>query len=147
MVLALTPRQWRALVDATGLAAEIGAIEAAGGVNLKRESDRWRCRAEIARVLETWIGARTQSQVRSAFDEHGVLWGPYQTFKELVELDPRASTANPLLAEVEHAGAGRYLTPGSPLRFGRTPAAAPRGAPALGQHNAEVFGELRAADR
>jgi len=60
----------------------------------------------------------------------------------LVQEDPRGSTANPLFAEVDHPGLGRYLTNGSPLRFGAVPTVAPRPAPALGQHTAKVLSEF-----
>ena len=71
----------------------------------------------IAAILRPWFAARTLAQVREAFAGTGVSWGPYQTFRQLVEEDPRCSPANPMFQEVEHPGVGRYLTPGSPLDF------------------------------
>ena len=85
---------------------------------------------------------RDLAEVGKAFERHGVLWGPYQTFKQLVTEDPRASTANPMFAKVEHPGLGGLLTAGSPLRFSAAAPVPPRRAPALGEHTEEVLREF-----
>jgi len=56
-----------------------------------------------------------------------VCWGPYQTFTQMVAEDARCSPANPLFAEVEQPGIGRYLMPGAPHQFGAAARAHPRG--------------------
>ena len=132
IVLALTPRQWRCLGQATGLTERFSELGARLGLDFREEGDRWRGRQQICELLASWIGGRGLADVRNLFDKHGVLWGPYQTFKQLVAEDPQASTANPLFEEVEHPGLGRYLTSGSPLRFGAAAAVSPRAAPELG---------------
>jgi 2-methylfumaryl-CoA isomerase len=142
MVLALTPRQWRSLREATQLTVPIEEVEARLGLDFRKEGDRWRGRQEICELLEPWIAKRDFVTVREIFERHAVLWGPYQTLKQLIAEDPRASTANPLFAEVNHPGVGRYLTAGSPLRFSGSAAVPPRPAPALGQHTAEVLREF-----
>jgi 2-methylfumaryl-CoA isomerase len=142
MVLALTARQWRSLGEATGLTDTFREVEHETGLDLSKEGDRWQARHRVCEVLEPWIRVRSEGEVRAIFDAHGILWGPYQTFKELVAGDPRASTANPLFAEVEHPGIGTFLTGGSPLRFGAAAAVPPRPSPSLGQHTDDVMREL-----
>jgi 2-methylfumaryl-CoA isomerase len=142
MVLALTPRQWRSLVEATGLSGEFRNLEARLGLYFNNEGDRWRGRQEICELLQAWIAVRTLTSVAASFDTHKVLWGPYQTFKELVAEDPRASAANPLFADVDHPGLGTYPTPGSPLRFGAADAVPPKPAPTVGEHTDEVVREF-----
>ncbi len=142
MVLALTPRQWRSLVQATGLTDRLREIEVRDGFDFRHEGERWRGRQRICELLDEWIGERELGEIRNAFEAHGVLWGPYQTFKELVAGDPRASEANPMFGEVEHPGLGRYVTAGSPLRFGATAPVPPSPSPSLGQHTQEVLREL-----
>jgi 2-methylfumaryl-CoA isomerase len=142
MVLVLTPRQWRGLLDATTLRESFAELEARQGLDLKREADRWRARREICELLEPWIAQKSLAEVRATFDECGVLWGPYQTFKQLLAEDPRASEANPMFAMVDHPGVGGYLTTGSPLRFSASAPVPPRAAPELGRHTKEVMGEL-----
>jgi 2-methylfumaryl-CoA isomerase len=142
VVLALTPRQWRSLVEATGLSGEFRNLEARLGLYFNNEGDRWRGRQEICELLQAWIAVRNLSSVASAFDAQNVMWGPYQTFKELVAGDPRASAANALFADIDHPEFGTYPTPGSPLRFGAADAVRPKPAPKLGEHTEEVLREF-----
>src|SRR5260370_34847632 len=114
--LARTPRQWRSLVEATGLSGEFRNLEARLGLYFNNEGDRWRGRREICELLQAWIAVRNLSSVASVFDAQNGMWGPYQTFKELVASDPPASAANPLFANIHHPGPRAYPTPGSPPR-------------------------------
>ena len=142
MVLALTPRQWRGLGEATGLTENFAELANRLGLDLDQEGDRWRTRKEISDLIEPWIAQRKLTDVRAAFDEHRVLWGPYQTFKQLLAEDPRASAVNPMFAMVDHPGVGRYLTTASPLRFSAAAPVPPGAAPELGRHTKEVLHEL-----
>lgn len=142
MVLALTPRQWSSLGAATGLTGAFSALESRVGADFRREGDRWIHRMPLFELLDSWMAERDLAEIRVRFDNHGVLWGPYQTVKQLVSEDPRASTTNPMFEKVDHPGLGRFLTTGSPLRFGGVERIAPRRAPALGEHTAEVLREF-----
>jgi len=142
MAVALTARQWRALVDATGTEAAFKSVERATGGNLDTESGRYEARDLIAAILRPWFGARSLADIRTAFANTGVSWGPYQTFRQLVDEDPRASTANPMFQVIEHPGVGRYLAPRSPLDFAQLGRIPIRRAPLLGEHTEEVLIEL-----
>ncbi|MDQ6772904.1 MAG: CoA transferase [Candidatus Dormibacteraeota bacterium] len=85
MVLALTPRQWRSLAMAAGLEPDAIAPD------LRLEGERWRHRAAIGVALEAWIGQRTLAEVGTAFNAQEVLWGPYRTFQQVLDEDPRAA--------------------------------------------------------
>jgi 2-methylfumaryl-CoA isomerase len=139
MIVALTGRQWRALQDVTGIHEACRKIEEATGHDLSTETGRYEGRDFIAALLRPWFAARDLAAVREAFAGTGVSWGPYQTFRQLVEEDPRASTANPMFSMVEHPGIGTYLTPGSPLDFSSVPRVPVAPAPLLGQHTEEVL--------
>lgn len=148
MVVALTPRQWRALRDATGLDEAFAALERAVGVDLRQESERYRARDLIAAVLRPWFAARDLDEVRAAFTGTGVSWGPYQTFAQLVAEDPRCSADHPGWEELEHPGVGTYLMPGSPVAFGACAAVPVRRAPQLGEHTEEILADdLGLSDR
>ncbi|MGH2947260.1 MAG: CoA transferase [Solirubrobacteraceae bacterium] len=139
MVVALTGRQWTALVDVTGTAEAFRSLEAVTGHDLSSEDGRFGARDLIAAVLRPWFEARGLDEIRAAFAGTGVSWGPYQTFRQLVEEDPRASEANPLFSTLEQPGIGSYLVPASPLEMtasGRQPA---RRAPLLGEHTDEIL--------
>jgi 2-methylfumaryl-CoA isomerase len=148
MVVALTARQWHALVKATDTAGAFDGIEQTMGYDLATETGRYEARDLIAAILRPWFESRTLAEVRDAFTGTGVSWGPYQTFRQLVSEDPRASTANPMFEEIEHPGVGRYIAPRSPLHFeplGRLPV---RRAPMLGEHTEEILAEvLRLGER
>lgn len=142
MVVALTARQWSALQDVTAIREPCESIERATGYDLDTETGRFEGRDLIAALLRPWFAARDLGEVREAFAGTGVSWGPYQTFRQLVEEDPRASTANPMFEEVEQPGVGTYLMPGTPLDFSafdRTPV---RRAPLLGEHTEEILAEV-----
>lgn len=142
MVVALTARQWRALREATGIGEACERIEQVTGHDLDTESGRWEARDLLAALLRPWFAARDLAAVRAAFAGTGVSWGPYQTFRQLVEEDPRCSPANPLFAEVEQPGIGTYLAPVSPLDFAAAARVPVRPAPRLGEHTEQILAEL-----
>jgi 2-methylfumaryl-CoA isomerase len=142
MVVALTARQWLALVEATQTQGAFAGLEGATGHDLGTESGRFAARDLIAAVLRPWFESRTLAEIRETFAGTGVSWGPYQTFRQLVTEDPRVSTANPMFQEIEQPGVGRYLAPASPIDpqpLGRVPV---KRAPVLGEHTDEVLSEL-----
>ncbi len=139
MVVALTARQWRALQDVTELHEACRGLEQVSGHDLSSEAGRYEARDLIAALLRPWFAQREMSEIRAAFAGTGVSWGPYQTFKQLVEEDERCSPANPLFSEVEHPGLGSYLMPGSPLHFAAFEREPARRAPLLGEHTEEVL--------
>lgn len=142
MVVAISARQWASLQEATGIGEARRSIELATGQDLSTESGRFEARDLIAAILRPWFSARDLASVREAFAGTGVCWGPYQTFRQLLDEDPRCSTANPMFEEVEHPGVGSYLMPGSPLHFSGAERQAVRRAPTLGEHTEEILAEV-----
>jgi 2-methylfumaryl-CoA isomerase len=142
MVVALTARQWTALVEATGIEEACGSIERATGHDLSTESGRFQARDLIAALLLPWFAARDLATIRAQFAGTNVSWGPYQTFRQLVTEDPRCSTTNPIFGEIEHPGVGAYLMPGSPLDFSRVQRAETHRAPLLGENTDEILGDV-----
>ena len=142
MVVAISLKQWQSLADATNITAHLPAIEKALGVDLRKEGDRFRARDAIAAFVAPFIAGHTLDELREIFDAQGVCWGPYQTFTQLVNDDPRCSTDNPMFAKVDQPGVGRVLVPGSPLAFSEIPRDRPVPAPVLGQHTDEVLAEV-----
>lgn len=141
MVVGLTRRQWDSLATATGIAPGLPSIERAQGVDLQEEGDRFRARDAIADLIALWCADRTLSEIATIFEQHSVCWGPYQTFRQLVDEDDRCSPDNPMWVELHQPGIGVTRTPGSPLAFGNLPRRPPRPAPALGEHTAQILAE------
>lgn len=144
MVVGLTRRQWEALREATELKEAFAALEETLELSLDEEGNRFRARQRIAELIEPWVASRTLEEVGYRFDRHGVCWGPYQTFSQLVSSDPRCSTANPMFGEIEQPGIGTYLMPGSPLGFSAVPRLPPQPAPLLGEDTDEVLATILA---
>src|SRR5271170_3841948 len=142
MIIALTPRQWRALGRATGLGDELAALGPRLGVDLDTEAGRFAARDAIAEFVAPWCAGKTVAEIETIFAGSGVLWGPFQDFATLVNRDSRCSTANPLFAEIDQPGIGRYLAPGLPLDFSAAPREPTRPAPLLGQHTDLVLSEV-----
>ncbi len=142
MIVALTLRQWEGLVEATGLHEAFDNLEQMMDVDLTKEGDRFEAREVIGALLKPWTSRRTQAEIGEILDAHGVSWGPYQTFMELVEEDPRCSPDNPMFAELDQPGIGSYLMPGSPLDFGGLERVPVSRAPRLGEHTDEILTDL-----
>jgi 2-methylfumaryl-CoA isomerase len=142
MVVALTARQWRALVQITEIGEACAKIAEVMGYDLDTETGRFEGRDLIAGLLRPWFASRELSEIRQAFTGTGVSWGSYQTFRQLVNEDPRCSPANPMFSTLQQPGIGEYLVPASPLEFSAQGRLPPRRAPVLGEHTDQVLAEL-----
>ena len=139
MLVAITRRQWRNLVAATGLEQEFQQVETQSGLDLNQEGDRYQATDAITSLLEPWCVRHDLADLASIFDAHGVCWGPYRTFSELLRQDPRCSAKNPVFSTVRQPGIGEYLMPGSPLRFAAEQRQPARPAPQLGADTDEIL--------
>jgi 2-methylfumaryl-CoA isomerase len=146
MIVLLTRRHLRDLVDVTGTGAAVTALAEALDVDFGSEGDRYRYRDVLSGLFGTWFADHTADEIGAALSGTTVLFERYRTFAEVAR-DPTV-TANPLFSRLDQPGVGEYLAPGMPAAFdGVHPAAAP--APALGQDTADVLTEclgLTAAD-
>ena len=143
MTIALTPRHWSSLVEATGTAAAMVRIERDLGVDLADEGARFAARERIAGVLKGWFGRHTLAEAGMVLDQYRICWGPYRTVRRLLEADPRVQPGvNPMWADVTQPGIGTYPVPGTPLTFSAVPRKAPRPAPLLGADTEAVLDQL-----
>ena len=142
MIVAITGRQWSALVETANIAEGVAAIETRRGLDLRQEGERYLATDDIAILLEAWCGSQNFSELSEKLTAGGVSWGPYQNVKQALESDWRCSTKNPVFEQVDQPGIGTYLTPGSPLDFGVAPRETVQPAPKLGQHTDEILGEI-----
>ena len=142
MIVAITKRMWRSLVEATGLASAFDALAEREGVDLDDEGDRFRVSGELCALLDDWCRRRDYHDIKQVLDGAGVLWSHYQSIADSLADDPRCSTTNPMFAEIDQAGIGTYLTPGSPMEFSAVPRHPPRRAPLLGEHTEEILVDM-----
>lgn len=146
MIVTLTGRHFRDLVEATGTGAAVSALAEALDVDFASEGDRYRYRDALSSLFATWFAEHTAEEITAALSNTTVLFERYRTFAEAAE-HPKV-TANPLFSRLHQPGVGDYFAPGMPVSFdGTHPASAP--APALGQDTADLLAQylgLTAAD-
>ena len=71
-----------------GLQVEVEELGLHPGVNLAREGERFKARNEITALLKPWFRAHRVEDFARSFDEHGVTWSVFRSFKRVVEEDP-----------------------------------------------------------
>jgi 2-methylfumaryl-CoA isomerase len=142
MVVAISNRQWSALVQALGLEAGLRTAAQALGFDLDNERGRYAARELISACFRPWFAQRTLAEVEAAFANRPLLWGPYRTVAQMLREDPRCSPGNPLFARVEHPGIGNVLTSTTPIDFAGVPRVPAAASPRLGEHTGSVLQEL-----
>jgi 2-methylfumaryl-CoA isomerase len=120
----------------------VSALEKAQGIDCRREADRWGECESLFVLIEKWVAHREYAEVAARLTQYEILWGPYQTFNQLLAEDPRCSTANPMFAQINQPGIGSHLAPGSAVAFGDTQRVPVHPAPALGDDTDEVLGRV-----
>ncbi|MPZ57094.1 MAG: carnitine dehydratase [Rhizobiales bacterium] len=143
MIVAVTRRQWTALVDALQLQEEVSRLEQSLGADFAGdEGARFTHRAALFALVGGRVGTLTMAELAARSDSTAVCWGGYQTVLEALGTDPRLSAANPLFASVRHASGDSYLTPGFPGSLMSQARRSPPAAPSLGAHTDEVLGDV-----
>jgi 2-methylfumaryl-CoA isomerase len=143
MLVAVTRRQWTALVDALGLKEEMARLEQELGADFAGdEGARFIHRGPVFDLIAGAIGKLTMAGLAQRFAGTAVCWGEYQTVLGAFRNDARLSAANPLFAPVEHPSGDTYLTPGFPGSVMSQARRSPPTAPSLGAHTDEVLGDV-----
>jgi 2-methylfumaryl-CoA isomerase len=142
MVVALTSRHWRNLVELSGVGEAIAALERSLGVDLSDEEARYRYREVLAALIRPWFEGRTYEDVAAELDGSQVLWGPYRSMWEFVTDPASLLHASGLMADVDQPGIGTYPSPRSVLEFEGWAETNPAPAPVVGEHTDDVLGSL-----
>ncbi|HEY7054528.1 MAG TPA: CoA transferase [Mycobacterium sp.] len=136
MVVTLTGRHFRDLVEVTGTGAAVAALAEALGADFGDEGDRYRYRDVLSGLFATWFAEHSAAEIAGALSATTVLHERYRTFAE-VAADDRV-VRNPLFTRLEQPGIGEYFAPGMPASFdGHHPISTP--APHLGEHTVDVL--------
>ena len=142
MVVAVTPKQWRGLVSMLGLEEAVAGLEAELGVSFARDEGlRFVHRDRLYPIFTGAFASKNADALMAGCEAAGVTWGPFQTLREAVQVDPYLSVANPMLAEVAHGG-GTYLTPGAAATIPQHARGVPATAPALGRDSEAVLADM-----
>ena len=137
MVVAITARQWRNLVEVLGLAEAVAAVEAELGVSFAADEGlRFTWRDRLNPLFEAAFARRTLSELAPLLDGAGVTHGAYQPLSAAVAGDARLASN---LSQIDHPSGHRYPTPGVVADISSETRGAPVAAPRLGQHTDEVL--------
>ena len=146
MVIGLTDRQWKLIVDATQSGEAMAAHEKETGLSLKEESNRYALRRQVSSVLEPWFAERNLSDFAAEFDKAGLTWSVFRSLKDALEHDKDLTTDNPMFTMMDQQGLGRFPVPASPVSFAHSGQNEARPAPRLGEHTEEILSEVVGAD-
>lgn len=142
MVIAITPKQWRGLLQVTELAGEVAALAERLGLDFSDEGARFEARHELCALLEPWVAERTVKQLAELFDGAGVCWEKYQSIGELATEDRDATDDNPMFSLIEQPDIGTYPVPGPPMSFSEMERTPPTRAPRVGEHTDEILANI-----
>lgn len=76
MVVALTKRHWRHLLELTGIGDAVAALERSLGIDLGDEDNRCRYREVLSALATPWFASRDLSAVTAELAASNVLWVP-----------------------------------------------------------------------
>ena len=139
MVVALTPRQWGALVGALDLASDVAALAVELGADFSREGVRFEHRDRLAALIGSRIRGMTHGEAKASFERSGVLWGPYRSLGEAMAEEPGFAREGPLFSMLRHPSGVAYPTPGPAFGIPGLRRSAPTRAPRFGEHTGEVL--------
>ncbi|WGR93412.1 CoA transferase [Bradyrhizobium sp. ISRA443] len=140
MIVALTAKQWKALITALDLEAPIRALESEVGTSLDSdEGARFLHRDRIDAIVEQAVAQYALAALSQRFKSSAVCFGVYRTVHEALTEDPNFVEANPIFATVKHPSGCAYPTPGFPASFSGEARCDPSPAPTLGEDTEEVL--------
>ncbi|MBI3246558.1 MAG: CoA transferase [Deltaproteobacteria bacterium] len=91
-------------------------------------------------LMEPWVKEQTVEELYHKAQARRIPFAPVSTMGDL--LDSEHLKARGFFAEITHPEAGTLPYPTAPYKLSAVPWTLRRPAPCLGQHNAEVYGEL-----
>lgn len=134
MIACISNADWR------NLALTIGGDKLANDPRLRNLKGRKECEKEIDERIQAWVGGRDSVEVISILTEGRVACGKVLEFEDMLE-DAHVKERN-MISEFEQPGIGSIKTPGSPFSFSKLMPGVTAPAPALGEHNLEVYTQL-----
>lgn len=145
MLMAITPKQWRALVEVLNVGPQIAAIERSRGVSFATDEGlRFTHRDALFPVFEKAVAQWELAPLEAALDAAGGTHGRYRTVSEAAS-DPAMVDANPIFgnnaADAPNPSGFAYPGQGSFATIPQAPRQPPEPAPCNGQHSEEVLAE------
>ena len=142
MIMAISPRQWRGLIETLELGNEIANMEKERGISFdKDEGVRFEYRDALNPLVEDRVRKRQFAELTTAFDKAGACWGAYQTMKEAVH-DPALVTENPIFTPTANPSGHTYPAPGAIASITELERAPAKPVPQLGTHTRDILDNI-----
>lgn len=142
MLVAITPRQWKGLLQVLEIEAEVAALEEGLGVSFAADEGlRFDHRDRLFPIFEAAFARKALDELRPAFDAEGVCWGPYQSMSAAAR-DPRLIKDNPVFADLAHPSGTTYPAAGFAGTIPQETRIPARRAARLGEHTEEVLAQV-----
>lgn len=142
MLVAITPRQWRGMIEALEIGEDVAQLERTLGVDFAAdEGVRFTHREKLDPVVERGCARFSSSELEARFDRAGVTWSRYRSLHEAVTQDARLVAGNPAFSKVEHAGGAAYPTPGAAAHSPAVSREPAKPAPTIGADTDQVLAE------
>ena len=122
MLTALTKAQWQRLKTAMKIEGAVNELENKYNTDLDDEGSRYEFRDAIVSLIEPFVSQNDYYTIKVILDRNGVLWGPYQTFDELVK-KIHVVLRQPINSQIFQKGLGEFPQQAS-SSFSRTGGAA-----------------------
>ena len=106
----------------------------------KTNTDRVAHRPECIETLSKVFSSKTVAEWVDTISDAGVPCGPINRVSDVVK-DPQV-LAREMIADLPHPNVPDLKVPSSPMKLTETPATLRMAPPLLGQHNAQILGEL-----
>ncbi|MEK0100713.1 CaiB/BaiF CoA transferase family protein [Streptomyces sp. NPDC056002] len=97
-------------------------------------------RPELQRIFAEAVAGNTTGHWVKRLEDEDILCAPVRSLEET--LDDEQTAVNNMIVEMDHPVAGRIRALNAPLHLSAAPATVRRVPPRLGEHGAEVLGEL-----
>ena len=147
IAVAITPNQWKGLVDTLGIGPAVTMLETELNVSFGRdEGARFTHRARLFPLVEAAFAQWPAQPLQDAFDKAGVTWGRYQSLSEAVTGDARLFTGNPQFQTIEHPSGLRYPAAGPAATLAGEARDSIVPAPKLGEHSDQILAEILGLD-
>ncbi|MBI1773996.1 MAG: CoA transferase [Proteobacteria bacterium] len=117
MIVAITGRQWRSVVNALNIADEIKNLERTLATDLADEGNRYIHRERLAELMRPWFQQRSLAEIERQLAGSGVAWAPYRSLGDTLKHLASGSDATMILETIEQPDVGSVLSAGIPVVF------------------------------
>ncbi len=136
-----TEAQWQRLVELLeshypGAGRELGGTGGPFSTNAERVANR----EDLERRLTAYFRERPVTDWITTFEQVGIPCGPIHSPEETLQHPQLVQRG--MISELQHSTAGTVRSLGNPMHLQRTPPAAVRAAPTLGEHTDVILAEL-----